>query len=193
MKPDQLSMFGAPAAAAAAGPEGLAYRPDLISAEEESALVERFRALPFAPFEFQGFLGKRRTVSFGMQYRFDGSGLADAEAMPEWLLPLRAKAAAFAGLAADDLVHALLIEYDVGAGLGWHRDRPVFGDVVGVSLLSEAPLRFRRKQGAKWERHVLRAAPRSAYLLRGAARTEWEHSLAPVGALRYSATFRTLR
>jgi alkylated DNA repair dioxygenase AlkB len=128
-----------------------------------------------------------------MQYRFDGSGLADAEALPEWLLPLRAKAAAFAGLTADDLVHALLIEYDVGAGLGWHRDRPVFGDVVGVSLLSEAPLRFRRRKGEKWERHVLRAAPRSAYLLRGAARTEWEHSLAPVDALRYSATFRTLR
>ncbi|HZF93297.1 MAG TPA: alpha-ketoglutarate-dependent dioxygenase AlkB [Allosphingosinicella sp.] len=192
MKPDQLSMFEA-SAPAAAGPEGLAYRPELISAEEEAALVDRLRTLPFAPFEFQGFLGKRRTVSFGMQYRFDGSGLAEAEAMPEWLLPLRAKAAAFAGLAPDDLVHALLIEYEVGAGLGWHRDRPVFGDVVGVSLLSEAPLRFRRKQGTKWERHVLRAAPRSAYLLRGAARTEWEHSLAPVGALRYSATFRTLR
>ncbi|HEY0012671.1 MAG TPA: alpha-ketoglutarate-dependent dioxygenase AlkB [Allosphingosinicella sp.] len=190
MTADQLSMFGAPAAA---GPEGLAYRPELITAEEEAALVDRFRDLPFAPFEFQGFLGKRRTVSFGMQYRFDGSGLAQAEAMPEWLLPLRARAAAFAGLAADDLAHALLIEYDVGAGLGWHRDRPVFGDVVGVSLLSEAPLRFRRKQEGKWQRHVLRAAPRSAYLLRGAARTEWEHSLAPVGALRYSATFRTLR
>ena len=190
MAADQLSMFGAPAAAA--GPEGLAYTPELISADEETALVEHFRALPFAPFEFQGFLGKRRTVSFGMQYRFDGSGLAEAESMPAWLLPLRAKAAAFAGLPADDLVHALLIEYDVGAGLGWHRDRPVFGDVVGVSLLSEAPLRFRRRQGETWERHVLRAAPRSAYLLRGAARTEWEHSLAPVGALRYSATFRTL-
>ena len=190
MAADQLSMFGAPSAI---GPEGLAYTPELIAANEEAALLEHFRALPFAPFEFQGFLGKRRTVSFGMQYRFDGSGLADAEALPEWLLPLRAKAAAFAGLTADDLVHALLIEYDVGAGLGWHRDRPVFGDVVGVSLLSEAPLRFRRRKGEKWERHVLRAAPRSAYLLRGAARTEWEHSLAPVDALRYSATFRTLR
>jgi len=187
---DQMSMFGT---APAAGPEGLVYAPELISPAEEAALVSRFRALPFAPFEFQGFLGKRRTVSFGMQYRFDGSGLTEADAMPDWLLPLRAKAAAFAGLAPDELVHALLIEYDVGAGLGWHRDRPVFGDVVGVSLLSEAPLRFRRRQGEKWVRHAVRAAPRSAYLLRGAARTEWEHSLAPVAALRYSATFRTLR
>jgi alkylated DNA repair dioxygenase AlkB len=190
MERDQMRLFEAPPPG---GPEGLVYRPELISEAEEQALVERFRALPFAPFEFQGFLGKRRTVSFGMQYRFDGSGLAAAEPMPGWLLPLRDQAAGFAGLDPQDLVHALLIEYDVGAGLGWHRDRPVFGDVVGISLLSEAPLRFRLKSGAKWERHSIRAAPRSAYLLRGAARTEWEHSLAPVAALRYSATFRTLR
>lgn len=187
---DQPNLFEAPPAGR---PEGLAYRPELIGPEEEAELVAGFAALPFAPFEFQGFLGKRRTVSFGMQYRFDGSGLADAAPMPDWLLPLRAKAADFAGVAPDALVHALLIEYDVGAGLGWHRDRPVFGDVVGVSLLSEAPLRFRRKRGDTWERHSVKAAPRSAYLLRGPARTEWEHSLAPVAALRYSATFRTLR
>lgn len=191
MSRDQMSLFAAPPDAAM--PEGLAYAEELIDTAEEAALVQRFRGLSFAPFEFQGFLGKRRTMSFGMQYRFDGSGLAAAEPMPDWLLPLRTRAAAFAGLEPDALVHALLIEYDVGAGLGWHRDRPVFGDVVGVSLLSEAPLRFRRKLGAKWERHTLRAAPRSAYVLRGAARTEWEHSLAPVAALRYSATFRTLR
>ena len=174
-------------------PEGLVYRHELISEEEERDLAARFAALPFKPFEFQGFLGKRRTVSFGWQYRFDGSGLAEAEPMPDWLEPLRARAAAFAGLEPAALVHALLIEYDVGAGLGWHRDRPVFGDVVGISLLSEAPLRFRRKIGGKWERFTLAAAPRSAYLLRGPARSEWEHSLAPVSTPRYSATFRTLR
>ena len=190
MDADQMSLFEAPAAGM---PEGLAYAPELIGPDEERDLVERMRGLPFAPFEFQGFLGKRRTVSFGWQYRFDGSGLAEAEPIPDWLEPLRARAAALAALEPDSLVHALLIEYDVGAGLGWHRDRPVFGDVVGVSLLSEAPLRFRRRSGDKWERYTLRAAPRSAYLLRGAARTEWEHSLAPVATLRYSATFRTLR
>jgi len=185
-----MSLFAAPAAGL---PDGLAYAPELIGPDEERDLVERMRDLPFAPFEFQGFLGKRRTVSFGWQYRFDGSGLVEAEPIPDWLEPLRARAAVFAGVEPAALVHALLIEYDVGAGLGWHRDRPVFGDVVGVSLLSEAPLRFRRRSGDRWERYTLRAAPRSAYALRGAARTEWEHSLAPVAALRYSATFRTLR
>jgi alkylated DNA repair dioxygenase AlkB len=173
-------------------PEGLVCREDLITAQEEAALVEQIGALPFEPFEFQGFLGKRRTVSFGLQYRFDGSGLAEAEPLPDWLLPLRARAAAFAGVQSDALVHALLIEYEAGAGLGWHRDRPVFGDVVGVSLLSQAPLRFRRRLGEKWERFTLPAPPRSAYLLSGPARSEWEHSLAPVPNLRYSATFRTL-
>jgi alkylated DNA repair dioxygenase AlkB len=174
-------------------PEGLRYQPEIIDADEERAILERFAALPFKSFEFHGFLGKRQTMSFGYQYRFDGSGLAEAEPIPAWLEPLRDRAAAFAGLEPDALVHLLINEYEEGAGLGWHRDRPVFGDVIGISLLSKAPLRFRRKQGEKWERFTLQAAPRSAYLLRGAARTEWEHSLAPVATHRYSATFRTLR
>jgi alkylated DNA repair dioxygenase AlkB len=174
-------------------PEGLVYRAEFLSPEEERALVERLAALPFKPFEFQGFLGKRQTVSFGWSYRFDGSGLAPADTIPDWLLPVRARAAAFAALAPDALEHALLIEYGEGAGLGWHRDRPVFGDVIGISLLAPAPLRFRRKNGAKWERFTLTAEPRSAYLLRGPSRSEWEHSIPPVEALRYSITLRTLR
>jgi len=173
-------------------PAGLVYRPDFLTADEEGALVAQMAALPFRPFEFQGFLGKRETVSFGWSYRFDGSGLAPAEPIPDWLLPLRARAAGFADLTPDALQHALLVKYGEGAGLGWHRDRPVFGDVVGISLLAPAPLRFRRRQGETWGRFTLTAEPRSAYLLRGEARTVWEHSLPPVAALRYSVTFRTL-
>jgi DNA oxidative demethylase len=186
---DQLSF----AAIADPRPEGLAYAPELLTVEEEFALIARMAELPFRPFEFHGFLGKRETVSFGWSYRFDGSGLAEAQPMPDWLLSARAKAAEFAALEAEALEHALLIRYGEGAGLGWHRDRPVFGDVIGISLLSPAPLRFRRKQGAKWERFTLTAEPRSAYLLRGPSRSEWEHSLTPVESLRYSITFRTLR
>ncbi len=185
----QLNLFG-PAGQA---PEGLVYVPGFLGGDEEPALAGRIAQLPLKPFEFHGFTGNRRTVSFGLHYAFDGSGLREAEPIPDWLLPLRARAAAFAGLAPEALVHALLIEYGEGAGLGWHRDRPVFGDVIGISLLSEAPLRFRRRAGDKWQRFTLQAAPRSAYCLRGAARAEWEHSLAPVAALRYSATFRTLK
>jgi alkylated DNA repair protein (DNA oxidative demethylase) len=196
MKSDQLS-FLAPQGM----PEGLRYAPDFLGESEEAALARRMEGLTFKPFEFQGFLGKRETVSFGWSYRFDGSGLAEAAPIPEWLLPVRSRAAAFAGIEADALEHALLIRYGESAGLGWHRDRPAFGEVIGISLLSPAPLRFRRKlvlsgvegAGTKWERFTLPAEPRSIYLLDGPARSEWEHSLTPVARLRYSITFRTLR
>ncbi|MET1110889.1 MAG: alpha-ketoglutarate-dependent dioxygenase AlkB [Allosphingosinicella sp.] len=175
-----------------AGPAGLVYEPGFLAPGEERSLAGRIAALPFKPFEFHGFTGNRRTVSFGLHYAFDGSGLGEAEQFPDWLEPLRARAAALAGRGPDAFVHALLIEYAPGAGIGWHRDRPVFGDVVGISLLAPAPLRFRRRAGAKWERFTLAAEPRSAYLLRGAARHEWEHSIPPLGTLRYSVTLRTL-
>lgn len=174
-------------------PDGLVYRPDLVDAAEEAALMERIAALPLEPFQFHGFEGNRRTVSFGMEYKFDGSGLRETEPFPDWLLSVRDRAATLAQVDPNAFVHALIIEYAPGAGIGWHRDRPVFGDVVGVSLGAEAPIRFRLKEGTKWRRFTLPAEPRSAYLLRGPARTEWEHSIAPVSALRYSITLRTLR
>ena len=190
--PGQLNLFGA-AAPAPDLPEGLAYAPDLIAPDEEQALAARMAELPFRAFEFQGYLGHRRTVSFGLHYAFDGSGLRQTEAMPDWLLPIRNRAAAWASLPGEALEHVLLTEYAPGAGIGWHRDRPVFEDVVGLSLLAPARLRFRRKAGEKWERKALVAEPRSAYLLRGPAREEWQHSIAAMEALRYSITFRSLR
>ncbi len=183
-----------------AAPTGLAYEPGFIGADEERMLAGHIAELPFKPFEFHGFTGNRRTVSFGMHYAFDGSGLREAEPIPSWLQPLRERAAALAGLEAEAFVHALVIEYAPGAGIGWHRDRPVFGDIVGISLLAPAPLRFRRKHvlsrvegfGAKWERFTLTAEPRSAYLLSGEARHQWEHSIPQLETLRYSVTLRTL-
>jgi alkylated DNA repair dioxygenase AlkB len=184
----QFSLFGSPAKL----PEGFRYQPDFISPREEQELVERLTALPFKPFEFQGYLGKRRVVSFGWQYVFDGSGLRKADDMPEFLLALRARAAAFAGIEAEALQHVLLTEYRPGAPIGWHRDRSVFGETVGISLLSPCRFRFRRPTDGKWERAALIAEPRSAYLLSGPSRTEWEHSIPEVEALRYSITFRNL-
>jgi alkylated DNA repair protein (DNA oxidative demethylase) len=174
-------------------PEGLAYAADLISPCEEKALARRIAALPLAPFQFHGFKGNRRTISFGWHYAFDGSGLRHAEPIPGWLDGARERAGALAGLPAKAFEHALLIEYAPGAGIGWHRDRPVFGDVVGISLCAPARLRFRRREGALWRRAFVDADPRSAYLLRGAARSVWEHSIAPMRQLRYSITLRTLR
>ena len=190
MSPNQADLFGA---ATPDLPGGMVYRADLIAPEEEEELAALMAQLPFAPFQFHGFEGNRRTVSYGFHYAFDGSGLRETAPVPDWLLPVRRKAAALAGLPPEALVHALLIEYAPGAGIGWHRDRPVFGDVIGLSLLAPARLRFRRKVGGKWERKNVLAEPRSVYLLRGPARSEWEHSIPPLDALRYSITFRTLR
>jgi len=173
-------------------PQGMRYVPQLISADEERALLEELRTLPFREFEFHGFLGKRRVVSFGWRYDFGGGGLQQAPEMPEFLLPVREQAARFAGIEPSSLQHALLIEYPPGAGIGWHRDRPDFADVIGISLLSPCTFRLRRRNGAKWERRSMVAEPRSAYLLRGASRTEWEHSIPPLAMLRYCITFRSL-
>jgi alkylated DNA repair dioxygenase AlkB len=168
------------------------YVPRLISPGEERALLDKLPALPFKEFEFHGFLGKRRTVSFGWHYDFNGGGLKQARLLPEFLLPLREQAAQFAGVEPSALEHALLIEYKPGAGIGWHRDRPQFGDVIGISLRAPCTFRLRHKTGSGWERRSLTAEPRSAYLLRGASRTEWEHSIPHLETLRYSVTFRTL-
>ena len=174
-------------------PEGFRYEEDVLSPEEERALLDRFRELPFKEFEFHGYLGKRRTVSYGWHYDFEASALRKADDMPDFLRELRERAARFAELPPAELQHVLVIEYGEGAGIGWHRDKAMFGDVVGLSLLSPCLFRLRRKAGARWERVSLNAQPRSAYLLRGPSRTEWEHSIPPVDALRYSVTFRNLR
>ena len=184
----QPSLFDDPAL-----PGGLVYRAGFLSQAEETALADEVAQLPFQAFEFHGFLGNRRTVSFGWRYAFDGSGLHEAEPMPDFLLPLRDRAAALAGLEPDLFAHVLVTEYAPGAGIGWHKDRSVFDQVVGVSLLAPARLRFRRKKDAGWERFSLEAAPGSAYLLSGEIRSEWEHSIPAMEALRYSITFRTLR
>ena len=173
-------------------PEGMRCATDIISTDEERALLKELPALPLKEFEFRGFLGKRRTVSFGWHYDFNGGGLGQAGKLPEFLLPVRARAARFADLAPEALEHALLIEYRPGASIGWHRDRQAFDDVIGISLLAPCTFRLRRKAGPKWERRTFTAAPRSAYLLRGPSRTEWEHSIPPLDALRYSITFRSL-
>jgi alkylated DNA repair dioxygenase AlkB len=184
----QLSFFES----APALPEGFRYRDAIISPEDEQALIARFAPLDFKPFEFQGFLGRRRVVFFGYRYDFNDHALGPAEEIPEFLLPLRDAAVRFAEKSPHDFPHALITEYSPGAAIGWHKDRPDFGDVVGISLLSPCTFRFRRRKGPGWERASLTVEPRSAYLLTGPSRTEWQHSIPAVDRLRYSVTFRTL-
>ena len=192
----QIDLFGETGDVPAAGPrlpDGFRYQAALIGADDEAALVARLRDLPFREFEFHGHTGRRRVVSFGWRYDFEARTLRRADDVPDFLLALRPAAAAFAGLAPEALQHVLVTEYGPGAGIGWHRDKDVFGEIVGISLLAPCTFRLRRAAGTRWERVNVAAGPRSAYLLSGPARSEWEHSIPPVDALRYSITFRNLR
>lgn len=171
---------------------GLRYADDLIGDAEERSLIERLAELELSPFRFHGWTGKRKTQSFGWRYDFDDASFTRADPIPDWLRPLREKAAAFARLPAEEFVHVLLARYDPGAGIGWHRDRDVFDQVVGISLGSPATLRFRRRAADRFERVNLELAPRSAYILTGESRWGWEHRILAGGALRFSITFRAL-
>ena len=182
----QADLFGT------ALPPGLAYRGSFITATEEQALIAAIDDAELSPFRFQQWTGKRLTHSFGWRYDFETGVFAPAEPIPDWLETLKALAADFAGLAAADLVQALLIRYDAGAGIGWHKDRPVFEHVIGVSLGSEAAMRFRRRTPAGFERLSAPLAPRSIYHLSGEIRHDWEHSIVPGEVPRWSVTFRSL-
>jgi alkylated DNA repair dioxygenase AlkB len=171
---------------------GLRFREDLIGPDEETVLVSEIERTDLSPFRFQGWTGKRMTRTYGWRYDFDDRSFQPVEEMPRWLEGLRAKAAGFAGLDAQQFAHALVTRYDPGAPIGWHRDRPYFGTVVGVSLGSEAVLRFRKREDSGFRRFSLTLPRRSAYILAGEARHEWEHSIAPAEQLRFSITFRTL-
>jgi alkylated DNA repair dioxygenase AlkB len=173
-------------------PEGFRYAPDIVPQAMQDALLREIPNLPFKAFDFHGFEGKRRVVSYGWKYDFDSATLRESSDIPEFLLPLRTLAAQTAGLPSEHLQQALASEYDVGAPIGWHRDKGVFGVVVGVSLLSSCTFRLRRKADDKWERASIIAEPGSIYVLSGPARTVWEHSIPPVERLRYSITFRQL-
>ena len=174
-------------------PEGFRYAKNILTEGEEADLVRLIQNLPLREFEFQGYLARRRTISFGWHYKFGAETLEHAAPIPDFLLPVRAYAAMFAGTEPDNLPHVLVTEYSPGTPIGWHRDKEVFEDVLGVSLLSQSLFRLRRRTPEGWERYTHILDPRSIYVLRGPVRNMWEHSIPEVEMLRYSITFRSLR
>jgi alkylated DNA repair dioxygenase AlkB len=174
-------------------PPGFVYRPDFVSEAEERELVAAVGAIEFSDVRMRGAVARRRTAHFGWRYGYETWRIEPGPPIPEFLLPLRARAAALAGVTADELVEVLVTEYRPAAGIGWHRDAPMFGVVAGISLLGACRFRFERGTGAERDTRAAALAPRSAYLLTGEARYAWRHSIPPTKELRYSVTFRTLR
>jgi alkylated DNA repair dioxygenase AlkB len=177
-------------------PPGLSYEAGFLSEAEEAGLIELVRRLPLAAARYKSYTARRRVLSYGGSFDYDDNRLLPAQPLIEALHPLRERVAAWAGVAAESLRHGLVAEYAPGTPLGWHRDVPDFAEVFGVSLGSAAQLRFRPYPPDRPRREDivrLTVAPRSIYALRDAARWHWQHSVAPVAALRWSITFRTLR
>lgn len=175
-------------------PEGFKYCEQAVSFEMERALLTQFAELPFKEFQFRGFEGRRRIVSFGWRYDYNDHKILPADPIPTFLLEVYRTIQATSGFVMRDPQQVLVSEYAPGAPIGWHKDRPVFGDVMGLSLASSCTFRLRKPLAdGKWQRAAVVLEPRSAYLLEGPVRWEWEHSIPPVNALRYSITFRNLR
>ena len=190
-------------------PDGFLYRPDFISAAEERELLGHLESLEFQRVEMRGVVARRRTIHYGWTYGYYARRTEPGPPLPDYLLALRARVAAWAAIDAGLFVEALITEYPQGAPIGWHRDAPQFGDIVaGVSLLTSARMKFRPyvppergrdggsrpvSRATRQTTHEIALAARSGYLMTAAARRDFEHSIPPVGARRYSITFRTLR
>ena len=185
----QLALFSDPSAA----PQGLRYQTGFVSPDEERDLVAHVAALPLQRFQFGAFEGNRRVAWFGYRYDYTEQRLRASDPIPGWLSDVTARVEDFAELPEGSVRQILCTEYDVGVGIGWHRDKPHFDKVLGLSLATACNFRFRRRTGEKWQRYSLAAEPRSLYLMEGEARQQWEHSIPPVEARRYSITFRTMR
>jgi alkylated DNA repair dioxygenase AlkB len=185
--PEQLALFAGKSLA----PEGLRYAADFITPEIERELIAHIAALPLQPFQFGQYEGKRRVASFGFRYDYSLRRMQQADPIPEWLGPVISEIEEFGGRGTR-IRQILCTEYDTGVGIGWHRDKPHFDRIFGLSLGSACKFRFRRPAGAKWQRFTLDAEPRSIYMMSGLSRTDWEHSIPSVEAPRYSITFRTM-
>lgn len=175
-------------------PEGFVYRPGFIDEAEEARLLDIIARLPLAAARYKSYTARRRTASFGGEYDYDENILRPGVPLPEELMPLRERAASWLGVPPVALGHALVSQYEPRTPLGWHRDVPDFESIVGISLGGFARMRFRPYPPIEPKKAAvldLVLAPRSAYLMRGVARWDWQHSIAPTEMLRYSITFRT--
>jgi alkylated DNA repair dioxygenase AlkB len=184
---------------AAKVPDGFIYHRNFISEAEEPELIREIQSLHLKSFKYYQFTGKRRIASFGWQYEFGKSEITRAPDMPAFLLPVRIRAGTLFNIDPNSLMQTSIIEYSTGSPIGWHRDISQFGVVVGISLGAACRMRFRKYNRVRSrilkrdEILSIELEPRSLYLMSGASRELWQHSIPPVKDLRYSIMMRTLR
>lgn len=177
-----------------AAPEGLVYRAEFLTAGEEAELLALVQEIDFLEVRMRGRAARRTVRHFGYHYGYDSWELTPTDPVPDSLGWLRERAGALGGVPGDAFVEVLVSRYPSGAGIGWHRDAPMFGPtVVGVSLGASCTMRFRRHVGGTRHTFAVELAPRSAYVLSGAARWSWQHSIPSTPKERYSITFRMVR
>jgi alkylated DNA repair dioxygenase AlkB len=174
-------------------PRGLEYHADFLSRDDEQALVARFATLPFREATFQQYTARRRVVRYGRVHDPGTRAFVDGEPLPAWLADVRSCVATWRNVPAERFVHALVTEYRPGTPIGWHRDKPEYGMVIGLSLASACRMRFRPYDYPHDRRAAiaLELAPRSLYVMEDDIRWRWQHSIPPARALRYSITLRT--
>jgi alkylated DNA repair protein (DNA oxidative demethylase) len=175
-------------------PAGLMYVPDLLTPGEERAALDAIERIEFDEIRMHGVVAKRTAKHYGLDYDYESRKPVEAaEGVPDWILPIRERAASMAGIDPEELVEVLVQRYPEGAQIGWHRDAPAFDIVLGVSLLGASRMRFRRDAEGTRRLYEVALEPRSGYVLAGDVRSKWQHHVPPTKTLRYSITFRTLR
>jgi alkylated DNA repair dioxygenase AlkB len=174
-------------------PEGFLYQAKLLSENEEAKLLQAVKALEFGAYDFRGYIARRRVVAYGGGYESGTQRVEIASSViPEFLISIRDRAVGVAGISSDQIAQAMVTEYPVGAPIGWHRDAPQFGITIGISMGSACRMRF-KPYNAEGRIVSVLLEPRSIYVMSGAARSGFQHSIPAVKELRYSITFRTLR
>jgi alkylated DNA repair dioxygenase AlkB len=176
-------------------PEGFRYFPEFLSEAEEKALCAQISGIQLHTFNFQGFEAKRKVASFGYDYSFDKRSLSKGKEIPDTFHSLIAKVSVKLDIPEADFAELLVTEYPEGAVINWHRDAPPFDLIAGISLNADCIFKLRPHDKAKQGRSSVISLPvkkRSLYVIQGVARTDWQHSIAPVKKVRYSVTLRTL-
>lgn len=173
-------------------PDGFFYQPDFLTEADEAKLLSHITVLNLETFDFHGYKAKRRIVEFGWDYDFGSRRATKGNPFPEFLVSVQNRAADLIGIPAENIVEAVVTEYPPGAPIGWHRDVPQFERIIGISILGSCRMRLRPYKG-EGKTVSIDLDPRSIYVMSGAARWNFQHSIPPVKSLRYSITFRTLR